>query len=128
DNDERPIGRVLSRRSALALLGAAGYSLWAGRHPAVGQSPRACGGRPPQTEGPYFVDELLNRKDLRSDPSDGTVKPGIPLEIALVVSGVAGNSCRPVPGAMGGVWQCDQLEVYSDAQDPSFNTKGKKFL
>src|SRR4029453_17087527 len=25
-------------------------------------------------------------------------------------------------------WQCDHLGVYSDVQDPSFNTKGKKFL
>ena len=128
DNDDRPIGRVLSRRNALALLGAAGYSLWTGRHPALGQSPGACVVRPAQTEGPYFVDELLHRTDLRSDPSDGTLRPGIPLEVALVVSGVSGNSCRPVSGAMVDLWQCDHLGIYSDVQDPSFNTKGKKFL
>src|SRR2546427_2648224 len=28
--------------------------------------------RPEQTEGPYFVDERLNRSDIRSDPSDGS--------------------------------------------------------
>jgi len=128
DTDDRPIGRVLSRRNALALLGAAGYSLWAGRHTALGQSPGACVVRPAQTEGPYFVDELLNRTDLRSDPSDGTLRPGIPLEVALVVSGVSGNSCRPVSGAMVDLWQCDHLGIYSDVQDPSFNTKGRKFL
>lgn len=130
DSDDRGIGRVLSRRNALALLGAAGYSLWFGRDAARGQGTAAAGCvvRPAQMEGPYFVDERLNRVDLRGDPADGTVKPGVPLDIALVVSGVSGNSCRPVPGAMVDLWQCDHLGIYSDVQDPSFNTKGKKFL
>jgi protocatechuate 3,4-dioxygenase beta subunit len=130
DDDDRDIGRVLTRRNALALLGAAGYSLWLGRDSALGQGTGAgaCVVRPAQTEGPYFVDELLNRSDLRGDPSDGTVRPGTPLEVALVVSGVSGNTCRPIPGAMVDLWQCDHLGVYSDVQDPSFNTKGKRFL
>jgi len=128
--DDRTIGRVLSRRSALALFGAAGYSVWMGRATALGQgtTASACVARPAQMEGPYFVDEALDRTDLRSDPTDGTVKPGIPLELAFVVSGMLGNGCRPIPGALVDVWQCDHLGVYSDVEDPSFNTKGKRFL
>ena len=42
------------------------------------QSTPACVVRPEQTEGPYFVDEMLNRSDIRSDPSDGSVKEGVP--------------------------------------------------
>jgi protocatechuate 3,4-dioxygenase beta subunit len=129
DRDDRTIGRVLSRRSALALLGTAGYSFWLGRGAhGQGTASSSCVVRPAQTEGPYFVDERLNRADLRSDPGDGTVRPGSLLEVALVVSGVSGNSCRPIPGAVVDLWQCDHLGVYSDVEDPSFNTKGKKFL
>jgi protocatechuate 3,4-dioxygenase beta subunit len=80
------------------------------------------------TEGPYFVDEKLNRSDIRSDPSDSSVKPGTSLAISVRVLGVSGTSCAPVKGAQVDVWQCDASGVYSDAQDPGFNTKGKKFL
>jgi hypothetical protein len=78
DND-LPIGRLLSRREALAALGATGVSLLAGCSP----SPRRAAGaastggsmeirdaglscivRPEQTEGPYFVDGMLNRGRL----------------------------------------------------------------
>src|SRR5262245_53343825 len=52
--------------------------------PAVPTSPASsaavsiadCIVRPELTEGPYFVDEKLNRADIRSDPSDGSVRPG----------------------------------------------------
>ena len=81
------------------------------------------------TEGPYFVDEKLNRSDVRSDPSDNSVKQGMPLALAVRVLGVSGSSCAPVKGAQVDIWQCDALGVYSDAQDPGFgSTKGKKFL
>ncbi len=133
DNDDLPVGRVLSRRGALGLLGAAGYALWTGCGPAGGQIKPArvagCVARPEQTEGPYFVDELLHRSDLRADPSDGTLRPGTPLELAIAVSSLSGTACRPLAGWMVDLWQCDHLGVYSDVKDPEFfNTVGKKFL
>ncbi|MBI5949153.1 MAG: intradiol ring-cleavage dioxygenase [Chloroflexi bacterium] len=82
---------------------------------------------PALTEGPYFVDEKLNRSDIRTDPVDGTTKAGTPLELVLQVSAI-GAGCTPLAGALVDVWQCDALGVYSDAQDPGFNTRGKKFL
>ena len=41
---------------------------------ATAAAPVACVLTLEQTEGPYFVDERLNRSDLTSDPSNGTVK------------------------------------------------------
>jgi hypothetical protein len=72
DTDDIPVGRVLTRREAVALLALPGVSLLAGRASAA----PACVVRPAQTEGPYFVEERLNRTDIRSDPASGEVRPG----------------------------------------------------
>jgi protocatechuate 3,4-dioxygenase beta subunit len=130
--DDRPRGHVLSRRQALGLLGAAGYSVLAGAAPARAQGtpPGAAGCvvRPGQTEGPYFVEEALNRSDLRTDPSDGTVKPGTPLELTLLISRLARGGCTPLPGVRVDLWHSDHLGVYSDVTDSGGSTVGKKFL
>jgi protocatechuate 3,4-dioxygenase beta subunit len=88
----------------------------------------ACVVRPAETEGPYFVDEKLLRSDIRSDPSDGSVKPGATLRLSFAVAKVTGNSCAPYAGLLVDVWHCDGLGVYSDVSDPGFQTTGKKFL
>ena len=88
----------------------------------------SCVVKPQQTEGPYFVEEKLNRSDIRSDPSDNSVKQGVPLRLAFQVSRIDGSSCVPLQGAIVDIWHCDALGVYSDVTDPSFNTVGKKFL
>ncbi len=85
--------------------------------------------RPEQIEGPYFVNEKLNRSDIRSDPADGSVKVGVPLELVFQVSQVDGQTCKPLSGAVVHVWHCDAEGIYSDVKDPRFfNTVGKKFL
>ena len=86
-----------------------------------------CVVRPELTEGPYFVDEKLDRSDIRPDPSDGSISEGIPLTLAFNVSQVS-NSCTPLANAQVDVWHCDAEGVYSDATDRSFSTVGKKFL
>jgi protocatechuate 3,4-dioxygenase beta subunit len=102
--------------------------------PAAAASPApgaatSCIVRPGQTEGPYFVDELLLRSDIRSDPSDGSTRPGAELRLAIHVSALlADSSCIPLAGAYVDLWHCDALGVYSDVQDPGFDTLGKKFL
>lgn len=128
DADDRPIGHILTRRELLAVLGASGLGLLGGSKPDQGSAVPGCVVRPEQTEGPYFVDERLNRRDLRQDPSDGSIRPGLPLELTMVVSRLSGKVCAPLAGAQVDVWQCDHLGVYSDVQDPSFDTKGKQFL
>jgi protocatechuate 3,4-dioxygenase beta subunit len=86
-----------------------------------------CVVRPAQTEGPYFVDEKLNRSDIRGDPSDQSTKAGVPLRLEFRVSQIAG-ACTPLSGAIVDIWHCDALGVYSDARDAGFDTRGKKFL
>lgn len=132
NGDDRPVGRVLSRRAAVTLLGAAGYAVLAGRPHAsrwaAAQGVGPCVARPEQTEGPYFVDEALHRSDIRADPTDGTVRPGLPLDLAIVVSRLADGTCAPLAGAQVDVWHCDHQGVYSDVRDPGFDTSGRKFL
>jgi protocatechuate 3,4-dioxygenase beta subunit len=144
DTDDGMVGRLLSRREILALIGVAGVGAIAARasaqsraaHRALGstgapiQGMPACVVRPAQTEGPYFVDEKLNRADIRSDPASGDAKPGVPLDLEIRVARVGSASCAPLAGAMVDIWQCDAVGVYSDVADTNglFNTKGQKFL
>jgi len=122
--------------SPVLLLGAWGgkavrlaASIAALRAALPGQPAPACVVTPQETEGPYFVDEQLYRSDIRSDPGDGSVKDGVPLRLGFRVSRVgAGGACSALAGAVVDVWHCDALGMYSDVNDPGFNTTGKKFL
>lgn len=128
--DDEQRGHVLTRREVLGLVGAPAVLMVAGWS-APGASTRdvpGCVVRPQQTGGPYFVDELLNRSDIRSDPSDGSVRPGAPLDLTFKVSRLSGSGCAPLHGALVDLWHCDYRGVYSDVEDPDFNTVGKKFL
>ena len=129
-DDDHQTGRLLSRREALALFGSAGAALLAARASSSGAADAAlaCVASPAQTEGPYFVDERLNRADIRSDPADGSVREGLPLTLALTISSVAAGKCAPLAGATVDIWHCDVAGAYSDARDPVFNTVGKKCL
>ncbi|TAH48201.1 MAG: intradiol ring-cleavage dioxygenase [Chloroflexota bacterium] len=166
DNDDLPIGKILTRREALALLGTISAAALAACAP--GQTPTAptnvpatkipatnapttapsqiaptvaqatattasaalpsCIVRPELTEGPYFVDEKLNRSDIRSDTSDGTVSPGAPLALTVLVSQINGSNCTTLPNAQVDVWHCDAAGVYSGVTDPGFNSQGSNFL
>jgi protocatechuate 3,4-dioxygenase beta subunit len=70
-------------------------------------------------EGPFFVDEKLNRSDIRSDPATAGVSAGVPLALTFNVSRVAGNACTPLTGAYLDVWHCDAGGVYSDVRGES---------
>lgn len=126
------VGRLLSRREVVLLLGGSAACLMAGslipRWAAAGIPGPSCVVRPEQTEGPYFVDERLNRSDIRTDPTDGRVSHGTPLALTLLVSRLNAGDCQPLLGAQVDIWHCDAMGVYSDVQDPSFNTIGRKFL
>ena len=74
-------------------------------------------------EGPFFVDEKLNRVDIRPDPVTGAVSTGVPLALTFNVSRVANSACTPLTGAYLDVWHCDSGGVYSDVEGSS-----QKFL
>ena len=132
-HEDGPAGPLLSRRDVVVLLGATGMAwlMTGGLNPGrvvAGTPGPSCVVRPEQTEGPYFVDERLNRSDIRSDPTDGRIRPGTPLALTLLISRLSAGDCQPLPGAQVDIWHCDAQGVYSDVQDPGFNTIGQKFL
>ena len=130
---DSPPGPFLSRRQMVSWLGATG-TLWLmggglfSRQSIADTRIHSCVVRPEQTEGPYFIDERLNRSDIRSDPTDGHIKPGTPLALTLQVFRFGAGDCQPLAGAQVDIWHCDALGIYSDVKDPSFKTLGQKFL
>src|SRR5215204_4151384 len=135
--------RYLSRREMLGLMGSTvvGASLvgcGGGSGQSSGQSgsggsctaaetASTCVVRPEQTQGPYFVDEMLNRSDIRED------RKGVPLDLTFNVSRVdQGNTaaCGPLAGAMVDIWHADAAGQYSDVRDNAegFDTQGETFL
>ncbi len=83
---------------------------------------------PEQTEGPYFVDEHLNRADIRSDPATGSLRSGVSLALALRVQAINAGSCTPLAGALVDLWHCDAEGRYSDVPDRRSKASGEKFL
>jgi protocatechuate 3,4-dioxygenase beta subunit len=77
------------------------------------------------TEGPYFVDERLNRSDIRTDPVTGAVSAGVPLDLTFNVSRFQSAACTALTGAYLDVWHCDAAGVYSDV---SGSGSGHRFL
>jgi protocatechuate 3,4-dioxygenase beta subunit len=130
---QSPDAPLLSRRAVMVLLGATGATwLFAEsqdpHQSLAGTEKPSCVVKPEQTEGPYFVDERLDRSDIRSDPSDGRVKPGTPLALVVQVFRLSAERCDPLAGAQVDIWHCDAQGLYSDVRDPRFNTIGQKFL
>ncbi len=156
DGDDAQIGSIYSRRRALKLFGLAGGAAiiggaatiagGAGRPPGpppagggmnpTGNSAGATGStglpgcvvRPEQTQGPYWVDEKLKRRDVRPDTKTGKIPTGVPLTLEFIVSRVALNACQPRENVMVDIWHCDAQGIYSDASDQGYNTKGQNFL
>lgn len=127
----------MNRRKMLTMLGATGMNMLAAYSFADSGGKEAmrrilsCVVTPEQTEGPYFVDERLRRSDIRTDPSDGSIKDGLPLALEIRVTSVNsgdGAHCKPLAGAVVDVWHCDAQGIYSDVTDSGFNTVGEKFL
>ncbi len=125
DQDDRFIGRPLSRRELVRLfaLGGAAVSLPAGlshweallrNNPqrAIPDGP-ACVVRPELEEGPFFLDHQLNRSDVRVEPATGELSPGVPLSLTFTVLRAGASGCAPLTGATVDIWQCDAAGVYS---------------
>ena len=150
ENDDKLVGLILSRRDALKILGSGGAAFLASciapevastvmptliaatdsptAPPAATQAALSCVARPELTLGPYFVDEQLNRSDVRSEPSNNSVKEGVLLTLAIGVYNVSQNSCDPIESAQVDIWHCDAAGIYSGVTDRTFNTVGQKFL
>jgi protocatechuate 3,4-dioxygenase beta subunit len=131
ENDDVPVGKLLTRREVFMLFGGVGAAFLASgsvRPYGASAAVPSCVVRPQQTEGPYFVDGPLDRSDIRTEPDGGGMVPGAPLELTLIVSRLSRAGCEPLPDARVDVWQCDARGVYSGVRDPRFDTVGQHFL
>lgn len=133
-----PTTDTLTRRQAVGAAGAAGAAVVLAKLSGPGRlleslgldataqaQAASCVLTPDRTEGPYFVDEKLNRSDIRVDPSDGAAQPGTPLTLTLVVVDAA-NDCAPVAGAQVDIWHANAVGRYSNVA--SEGTTGKRYL
>jgi protocatechuate 3,4-dioxygenase beta subunit len=161
-DDDKPVGRLLSRREALILFGtasAAAISTLSMMRNAVDEvnavtpsvdvtvsgsvttsdtgtpipTPSTvpdCVVVPELTEGPYFVDEMLERPDIRADSSGEIFKTGVLLNLVFRVSDVSGGKCEPISGAQVDVWHCDAEGHYSGVIDRmvGFDTSDQDWL
>lgn len=117
--------RRLSRRAliavgggAVAVMGAAAYAVSRGALGPIDNSqfaPKsysfedsaACVLTARMTEGPYYIDEALIRRDIRED------RQGVAFALRLKVVDAA--TCAALPGAAVDMWHCDAGGVYSAA-------------
>jgi protocatechuate 3,4-dioxygenase beta subunit len=141
-DDDKPVGRILSRREVMKLLGGGSAILLTGfslshlikaqdgtATPSATAEPLpSCIVRPAKTEGPFFVDDDLNRFDIRADPVTGIVKDGALLHLKFLVSAITADGCMPLEGAQVDIWHCDALGAYSGVADRTNNTRGEKWL
>jgi len=126
DNDDATIGTVLSRREAIRLAtraglvlvsaGAASRIAFAGRQGT--QKSVHLVASPQLTEGPFFVDEKLNRSDLIAGSTRPTVAKGLPLLLTFSVFKLVGSEYKPLKSAQVDVWHADVAGVYSDESNP----------
>lgn len=130
--------RTITRRQAVGAAGAGGAAMLLAKVTGADRLLGAAGAAadaqtattfcvliPAKTEGPYFVDEKLNRSDIRTDPGDGTTQAGVPLNLTMVVVR-ADASCAPVHGAVVDIWHANADGKYSDIA--SEGTAGRKYL
>jgi protocatechuate 3,4-dioxygenase beta subunit len=125
-----PPPRTVSRRTALATLAAVPLGLLLGKVGAAGavsttvQKATSCVLSPAMTEGPFFVDEKLNRADLTTGTTDAGVLQGLPLALNISVVSTKTTACAPLSGIQLDVWHADALGNYSDVN----SYVGQKFL
>lgn len=108
------------RRNALKLLGAT--SLFAVAAGAKAQQLCRNGGE--STAGPYPDARLLSRRDLRSNSTSTTPRPGAALMLRIRVVDIL-NNCAPIRNAVVDIWSCDAIGLYSGYS--AFNTVGQDF-
>lgn len=121
DPDRRRLLRFLSL-SPVALLGVGAFaSATRAQAQAAGLiSANVCMVQSEVTEGPFYIDPKLVRRDI----TEG--RPGVALRLNLQV---VTSDCEPVPGARVDVWHCDAGGVYSGVDNMGGETtEGETFL
>ncbi|EIJ43035.1 protocatechuate 3,4-dioxygenase beta subunit [Beggiatoa alba B18LD] len=82
-----------------------------------------------KTEGPYWIDEHLNRSDLTTDTTRSTVLQGLPLTLTLSVINASSSACSVARNVQIDVWHADAAGEYSDVSgNGQTSTVGQTFL
>jgi protocatechuate 3,4-dioxygenase beta subunit len=146
-NDEertvRTMERRITRRQALGAAGSTGAALLVSRGAlsALGElvaaAPAAATNAavavtPTMTEGPYWIDEMLRRFDVRANTasasaSAGAAQAGVPLALKINVLDAAGGGA--INGAHVDIWHANANGLYSDeGGQQGGSTAGQNFL
>jgi len=68
---------------------------------------------PTTTEGPFWLDEKLNRVDIRADSDGSDEQEGLPLYIVVGVAKLTGAKATPLVGAQVDIWHANATGGYS---------------
>jgi len=139
------VQRYISRRQALGVMGAGiaslalpKFGLLADVEPALAATSGSAL-TPELTEGPYWVNTMLRRSDVRANTGSdttlpGAVQPGVPLLLAIRVLDASRNS-SPLDGVAVDIWHANAHGLYSDESvqqvgggTTAQSTNGENFL
>ncbi|HTX29829.1 MAG TPA: hypothetical protein VMD09_00495 [Solirubrobacteraceae bacterium] len=109
----------ITRRQAVTAAGAAGAVYLAG--PALFRAldgtavaATTCAKLTPElTEGPYWVNTMLHRADVRANSHGGGHQTGVPLALTINVVD-SSKDCQPVNGLAVDIWHANAHGLYSD--------------
>ena len=127
--DSEIYNALIRRREALAALGLAGAGAVLLGRPgglALGTPQAAAAGactlNPEVTEGPYWIDTTLTRRDVRED------RKGLLLKLGLTV--VNASTCKAIKGADVEIWHADASGLYSGfgSSPGQGTTNAKRYL
>jgi protocatechuate 3,4-dioxygenase beta subunit len=124
----------MSRRDALGTLGAMGLATIVGSR--ITTPARAAGGSvvvegactltPELTIGPYFVDERLERLDIRGASTSPFIANAVPLYLAINATSALASGCPALAGVQIDIWHCHAGGLYSD--EAQNGTTGETWL
>ncbi len=111
---------TLSRRALIGAAAGAGLSAAFGVRAlaalgADSENVTTCLLAPEVTEGPYWIDNKLTRRDVREG------KPGTPLLLELTI--VNAKTCKPIRNADVEIWHADAAGEYSGVESGSTSTR-----
>lgn len=115
--EQNPPATRVRRREAILAAGSLGLGSLFGAHRlgAFGGTDDAqaasCVLTPEVTEGPYWIDTNLTRRDIREG------RTGLRLDLVLTVENA--RTCAPIEGADVEIWHCDADGVYSGFESAS---------
>lgn len=82
-----------------------------------------CGLTPSQPAGPYFVDNMPQRGDIRASTNTGEIEPGVSFQLQISVQT---TNCEALNNARVEIWHTNASGEYSALQ--SRGTDGQDFL